>query len=190
MVYSVIPMVNPMWGRSNKVVLYVVIVAVVVIVIVVVLSKFVTKHTFLINVVCYCFSMFENGQRQGYGRHEFIEDKIDRDGKTMGHYEGEFRHNQYHGKGTIVYDSIGHTYHGEFQYGTKHGYGTETHTATNVILRQGQWIRGTFVISSSSSSGAKVKTDDDNKNSNNDDEEEEDDALQKEEKVEVDANPC
>jgi hypothetical protein len=113
-------------------------------------------------------SMFENGQRHGYGRHEFIEDKIDRDGKTMGYYEGEFRHNQYHGKGTIVYDSIGHTYHGEFQNGMKHGYGTETHTATNVMLRQGQWIRGNFVALSVN----KVEVDD---------------TLVKEEKVEDDA---
>jgi hypothetical protein len=92
-------------------------------------------------------SMFERGQRHGYGRHEFIEDKVDRDGKTMGYYEGEFCHNLYHGQGTIVFDSIGHTYCGEFSNGMKHGNGVETHTETKVILRQGQWIRGTFASS-------------------------------------------
>ena len=93
--------------------------------------------------------MFERGQRHGYGRHEFIEDKVDRDGKTMGYYEGEFCHNLYHGQGTIVFDSIGHTYCGEFSNGMKHGSGVETHTETKVILRQGQWIRGTFASSTS-----------------------------------------
>ena len=29
----------------------------------------------------------------------------------------------------------------------KHGNGVETHTETKVILRQGQWIRGTFASS-------------------------------------------
>ena len=121
--------------------------------------------------------MFEKGYRHGYGRHEFIEDKVDRDGKTMGYYEGEFYLNQYHGKGTIVYDSIGHTYRGEFQNGMKHGDGTETHTTTDVILRQGQWIRGDFVTTTVSVTNVKEE------------EGEEEDMMyyEKEEKVEDDA---
>ena len=91
--------------------------------------------------------MFEKGQRHGYGRHEFVEDKVDRDGKTMGYYEGEFHCNMYHGKGTIIHDSIGHTYKGEFCNGMKHGYGIESRTDTNVILRRGRWICGIFVPS-------------------------------------------
>jgi hypothetical protein len=89
-------------------------------------------------------SMFENGQRHGYGRYDFIEDKIDRNGKTMGYYEGEFYCGLYHGKGTIVYDSIGHTYIGEFYNGQMHGHGKEMYTTTKQILRQGKWIHGTF----------------------------------------------
>jgi hypothetical protein len=123
--------------------------------------------------------MFENGLRHGHGRHDFIEDKIDRAGKTMGYYVGEFRHNQYHGKGTIVYDSIGRTYHGEFQNGYPHGYGTETHTTTNVVVRQGQWIRGTFVSSTSNQTEKQGKKEVE--------EEVEDAVLKKEEKVQDDA---
>ena len=68
---------------------------------------------------------------------------------AVGHYDGEFCHSQYHGKGTLVYDSIGHTYHGEFQNGLNLEYGTEKHTATNTILLQGQWIHGALTTSSS-----------------------------------------
>jgi MORN repeat len=89
--------------------------------------------------------MFENGQRCGYGRFDFVEDKIDRLGKTMGYYKGEWKDGLYYGTGTIVYDSTGLSYTGAWCNGLMHGYGTEIHSRSGQTLRQGQWIRGDFL---------------------------------------------
>jgi hypothetical protein len=94
--------------------------------------------------------MFENGQRCGYGRFDFVEDKIDRLGKTMGYYKGEWKDGLYHGTGTIVYDSTGLSYTGAWCNGLMHGYGTEIHSRSGQTLRQGQWIRGNFLSHHSS----------------------------------------
>ena len=56
----------------------------------------------LIHVTHYHFRMFFKGQRHGFGRFDFVEDKMGGRGKTMGFYEGEWEAGRYHGMGGIV----------------------------------------------------------------------------------------
>ena len=88
-------------------------------------------------------SMFFKGQRHGFGRFDFVEDKTDGRGKTMGCYEGEWEAGRYHGKGRIVWGSTGCSYEGEWKDGEMHGQGVKK-DARGTILHEGIWIRGQF----------------------------------------------
>jgi len=88
-------------------------------------------------------SLFFKGQRHGFGRFDFVEDKSDGRGKTMGYYEGEWQSGSYNGHGKIVWGSSGWSYEGEWENGEMHGRGVKK-DATGTILQEGDWIRGRF----------------------------------------------
>ena len=87
--------------------------------------------------------MFVKGQRHGFGRLDFVEDKREGNGKTMGHYEGEWKNGSFSGKGRIVWGSTGCSYDGEWLNGEMHGRGVRK-DASDKILQEGFWVRGRF----------------------------------------------
>ncbi|WP_317205443.1 hypothetical protein, partial [Janthinobacterium sp.] len=87
---------------------------------------------------------FEKGQRSGQGRFDFIEDKIEGNGKTMGYYEGAWKAGKYHGEGRVVWGSTGCSYEGEWLNGMMHGYGVKRDDRSGKILQEGFWARGKF----------------------------------------------
>lgn len=89
-------------------------------------------------------SLFEKGQRSGHGRFDFIEDKIEGNGKTMGYYEGAWKAGKYHGEGRVVWGSTGCSYEGEWLNGMMHGYGVKRDDRSGKILQEGFWARGKF----------------------------------------------
>ena len=97
----------------------------------------------LIHVTHYHFRMFFKGQRHGFGRFDFVEDKMGGRGKTMGFYEGEWEAGRYHGMGRIVWGSTGCSYEGEWQNGNMHGRGIRK-DVSGTTLMEGVWICGQF----------------------------------------------
>lgn len=88
--------------------------------------------------------MSEKGVRSGIGRFDFIEDKIEGNGKTMGYYEGEWKAGSYHGEGRIVWGSTGCSYQGDWSNGVMHGYGVKQDDRTGQIIQKGNWVHGEF----------------------------------------------
>jgi len=75
-----------------------------------------------------------NGLRHGKG--------VYTQANTGSVYEGEFREDRMHGRGTFSWPN-GVKYVGEFSEGEKSGRGKETHSDGHVI--EGEWKRGRLV---------------------------------------------
>ena len=88
--------------------------------------------------------MFQKGLRSGFGRFDFVEDKVEGNGKTLGCYQGEWQAGKYHGNGRIVWGSTQCSYKGEWWNGKMHGFGAKTDDRTGQILQQGHWENDEF----------------------------------------------
>jgi hypothetical protein len=76
----------------------------------------------------FCMGSFE-----GHGRYDF-------DG---GYYEGEWKRDEYYGKGRLQYKD-GSNYQGRFKRGSAHGFGEES--LADGTVRSGLWKRGEFLL--------------------------------------------